>query len=150
MARVALRHDYDAPARAVWEICTDLDALAEVCAPLLRFEGLPSGRIHAGQAIEVGVRLFGVLPPQRYHMEVAALDDSAMTFQSREQGAGVRRWDHALRVVTRGARAGIEEESEIEAGPATPLMAAWARLLYRHRHAGRLGRLARQEQSWRP
>ena len=150
MARVALSHAYDVSAAAVWAVCTDFAALAEVCAPLVAFEGLPSGRIREGQVIEVGVRLFGRLPPRAYRMEVVACDDAAMAFRSRESGAGVRRWDHALRVVPEGAgRSRVEESIEIEAGPATPLFAAWARLLYRHRHRGRL-RLLTGETAWRP
>lgn len=144
MTTIHLTHDYDAPARQVWRICTDFDALAEVCKPLVTFEGLPSGRLTPDLSITVNVRLFGVMPPQAYTMALTAYDDAKMTFASAERGAGVRRWNHTLRVRPVGERgARIEESIDIDAGLMTPLYAAWARKLYRHRHAGRLRLLAR-------
>ncbi|SHI67450.1 SRPBCC family protein [Wenxinia saemankumensis] len=133
--RVALTHRFDAPPARVWASATDLGHLRAVCAGLVAFDDrVPrTGRIRQGDVYVTGVRLFGRLPPQDYRMEVAELDDSAMTFRSEESGAGVRRWTHRLAVLPDGAGARIEESIEIEAGAATPLMALWARLLYRLR-----------------
>ena len=141
---VTLTHDYPHPPAAVWQVATDLDDLAEVCRPLLRFSGLPSGRIRQGQVIEVGVRLFGILPEQPYRMTVVELDDDAMTFRSDENGSGVEYWRHTLSVTADGPGARLTETIEIEAGRATPAFAAWARLLYRRRHPGRLRILDRR------
>ena len=138
MTRVAFTHRYAAPPDAVWEIATDYDAVAQVCAPMLSFEGLPTGQVRAGQVIELRVRLFGVMPPEAYRMEVVACDPVARRFRSREFGVGVRDWVHDLHVLSDGRGSRIEESVEIEAGWKTPLVALWARLLYRHRHRGRL------------
>lgn len=144
MARVAFTHRYVAHPDAVWEIAPDYDALAQVCAPLVRFEGLPAGQVSAGQVIEVRVRLFGLLPPETYRMEVVACDPVGRRFRRREFGAGVRDWVHDLHVLPDGRGSRIEESVEIEAGWKTPLAAQWARILYRHRHRGRT-RLLQEE-----
>ncbi|UWQ16944.1 SRPBCC family protein [Jannaschia sp. M317] len=138
MTKITLTHDYDAPARAVWTVCTDFAALAEVCRPLITFDGLPDGRVRAGQAIEVGVRLFGWLPRQTYRMEVLTCDEHEMFLRSHEFGAGVRQWDHALRVIPQGERgARVTETIDIDAGLMTPAFRFWATTLYSHRHKGR-------------
>ena len=138
MVRLAVTHRYATPPDAVWEIATDYGAVAQVCAPLLSFEGLPDGQVCAGQVIEVRVRLFGLLPPEAYRMEVVACDPIARRFRSREFGMGVRDWIHDLHVLPDGRGSKIEERIEIEAGWKTPLVALWAQLLYRYRHRGRL------------
>ena len=139
--RVSLTHRYDAPPRAVWELATDLDFLAEISP--FPMEGLPKGRIHRGQVIETRVRAFGAARP--YRMEVAEMDEGEMRFASRESGMGARRWDHTLRVVPDGEGARIEESIEVEAGALTPLYALMARRLYARRHAPRLARLSGME-----
>ncbi|GIT91860.1 hypothetical protein JANAI62_23170 [Jannaschia pagri] len=139
MTTLVFRHRFEAPARMVWGICTDFGCLAQVCAPLIRFDDLPAGRVASGQDLTVGVRLVGILPPQPYRMRVVAFDDSAMTLQSEETGAGVRRWAHAITVQPRGAgQCDVTDRLDIDAGLLTPLVATWARIFFRHRHRGRL------------
>ncbi len=145
-ASVTLSHDYPYPACAVWAVATDLDHLKTVTGGVLKFRSLPSGTIFQGQHLCVEVSVFGKLPYQPYEMRVVSLDPAAMTFQSHEVGAGVKSWRHALRVVPDGAGCRIEEQIEIDAGILTPVFAAWARFLYRRRHAPRLRILADQQQ----
>ncbi|WP_052249517.1 SRPBCC family protein [Tateyamaria sp. ANG-S1] len=141
-AQISLSHDYTASAKDVWRVATDFAALAEVCRPLITFEGLPEGRCEAGQHLSVGVRLFGLLPAQDYQMEVVAQDDVAMTLQSAEHGAGVKSWRHHLTVTPTETGARLTDTIDIDAGPLTPLFAWWGRKLYAHRHKGRLRLLA--------
>lgn len=137
-ATVTLSHDYPYPAPEVWAVATDLDHLKTVTEGLLVFRGLPSGEIFQGQHIRVEVSLFGKLPFQPYEMNVVSFDTAGMRFQSHEIGAGVKSWCHTLRVVPTEDGSRIEEQIEIDAGILTPLFAAWARFLYRRRHAPRL------------
>ncbi len=141
---VQLTHVYPYPAERVWAIAVDLDHLKEVTAGLLVFRDLPSGRIHKGQQLRVQVSLFGKLPYQPYEMTVVECDDANRTFRSNEVGAGVKSWQHSLAVVADeeyGCR--IEEQIDIDAGWMTPVFVAWARFLYRRRHAPRLRILER-------
>lgn len=143
--KLSLDHDYPgADPRQLWDVVTSLEALHEVCAPLLVFDNVPrTGRIATGDSFAPNVRLFGKLPPQPYEMTATLVDDAAMHFQSQESGAGVRQWDHHLWVHATDSGAMIHEEITIRAGLMTPLFWLWGRTLYRHRHAPRKRILAR-------
>lgn len=134
MKTIHLTHHYPAPARAVWEIAIDFACLAEVMEGLITFEGLPDGRVQPGQKLEVMVSLFGRLPAQPYHMEVIDFDDAEMVLKSSERGAGVKSWQHTLRVTPTDTGCQMTDTIRIDAGWATPLFALWARYLYRKRH----------------
>lgn len=139
MARVVeLMHDYPYPPEDVWDVATDLGHLTTVVSGLLKFRGLPKGKIFEGQSLHVDVSLFGKLPYQPYEMTVVSLDDQQRTFQSSEIGAGVKSWRHSLKVVETASGSRIEESIEIDAGMMTPVFAAWARFMYRRRHQPRL------------
>ncbi len=140
---VHLTHPYSYPARQVWAVATDLDHLETVTAGLLAFRDLPSGAIYQGQHLTVQVSLFGTLPYQPYEMTVIEFDQDTMMFRSNEVGAGVKSWRHSLDVIAQGeGHCRIEEQIEIDAGVMTPIFAAWARFMYRKRHAPRLRILA--------
>jgi len=144
MRTVTLTHDYPAPPETVWALAIDLDMLQEIMAGVVTFEGLPSGRVHEGQAMTVMVSLFGKLPAQPYHMEVLECDGAAMGWRSSERGAGVKSWRHTLTVGPLATGSRLRDVIEIDAGWLTWAFAAWARFLYRKRHAPRLRLLARQ------
>ncbi len=142
MKTVRLEHEYASPAKDVWALATDLDALGKVMDGIVTFEGLPSGRVYQGQKIAVQVSLFGKLPPQPYFMEVLECDDDAMILRSLETGAGVKSWRHTLTVEPQQSGSRLRDVIEIDAGWMSWLFAAWARFLYRKRHEPRVRMLA--------
>lgn len=141
---ITLIHDYPAPARAVWDIATDMDSYREVMGRLMTFDALPSGAITQGQKVDVRVSLFGITPWQDYAMTVEACDHAAMTFQSDEHGAGIKSWRHHLRVEDTQNGSRLTDTVEVDAGWKTPLFVWWAGVVYRARHKPRLRILARQ------
>lgn len=144
-AVVRQSHSYPQPADLVWQMATDFGHLSEVTRGMVIFRGLPYGRPHPGQLLEVEVWLFGLLPCQPYEMELVDLDEADRRFTSSEKGAGVRRWEHRLQVVETATGARIDESLTIDAGRLAPAFAAGARRLYQRRHRPRLhllGRLA--------
>ena len=144
MRLVRLSHIYDHSPEAVWTVAIDLDCLKEAVRGVLVFEGMPSGAITQGQVLDVTVSMFGLLPAQPYRMEVVAFDASALCFQSNEQGMGVQHWLHSLRIVPHVRGAELIDEIEIEVGWCTPLIAAWARFMYKRRHKPCVEMLKRQ------
>ena len=142
MKTVRLEHEYASPARDVWALATDLDALGEIMDGVVAFEGLPSGRVYQGQKITVQVSLFGKLPPQPYFMEVLECDDEAMILRSLEKGAGVKSWRHTLTVEPQQAGSRLRDVIDIDAGWMSWAFALWARFLYRKRHQPRVRMLA--------
>lgn len=135
---ITLTHSYPYPARAVWEVATDMDAYRDAMSRLITFDDLPPGRISQGQKIDVRVSLFGVMPWQDYSMAVEAMSDDEMWFQSDEHGAGIRSWRHHCSVVDIEGGSQLRDVVEIDAGWRTPLFAWWAGIVYRSRHQPRL------------
>lgn len=143
MQTIHLTHIYNASPKRVWRLATDFDALQQIMTKIIVFEGLPSGRVTAGQQIDVRVSLFGKLPWQPYHMQLVDFDEAGMSFRSSEHGAGVKSWVHTLTVTPHGAGgACLTDHVEIDAPPLTPLFAQWARFLYNYRHKPRQALLA--------
>ena len=140
---VELIHDYPYPAERLWHVVTDFGFLEEVVAGVISFRGLPKGKVALGQKIEVGVSLFGVLPYQPYEMELLALDSQNYTFHSLEKGAGVRAWEHHLKVENTANGSRLVEKIVIDAGLLTPIFKLWATFLYKKRHIPRLDILKR-------
>lgn len=126
-----------APER-LWRLATSYDALGRVMAGLVEFDGLPEGRTRTGQEIHVQVSLFGRLPAQPYTMEVLECDDSRMILRSSERGAGVRSWNHRMKVAPAPGGSRLSDTIEIDAGLMTWAFALWARYLYTARHKPRL------------
>ena len=139
MARtIVLTHHYPYPARAVWDVATDMDAYRDVMGKLITFDSLPSGRVSQGQQIDVRISVFGVMPWQDYAMTVEAMDDAAMWFQSDERGAGIKSWRHHCSVEALDDGCRLTDRVEIDAGWKTPVFALWAKIVYRARHRPRL------------
>lgn len=141
-ATVHVEGDYALTPAELWAQATDYGWLARVCEPLVAFEGLPPGRCHAGQKLDLKVRLFGWMPAQDYEIEIVEYDDAAMRMKSEERGSGVESWQHTITVTAVEAGSRLTDHVEIEAGWRTPAIAAWARFLYRHRHKRRRQLLA--------
>ncbi|OJI94218.1 polyketide cyclase/dehydrase/lipid transport protein [Planktotalea frisia] len=147
MKTVRLSHIYEHTPRDVWRVATDLECLQEAVRGLLSFEGMPKGVIHQGQVVDVKVSMFGILPAQPYRMELIEFDDAEMRFKSNEVGMGVEHWQHSLRIVPHAQGAELHDEIEIEAGWRTPLIAVWARFMYKRRHKPRQKMLLRHSGS---
>ncbi|MWD28844.1 hypothetical protein E0K89_015290 [Aquicoccus sp. SCR17] len=137
MQRVRLEHDYPVSPDRLWQLATDLDALAEVSGGMVQFRGMPSGRVREGQVIDVEVSLLGLFPWRPYRMRVISCDDAARRLVSEEEGMGVELWRHSLSVTGEEGAARLIDEIEIEAGWKTPIVARWARFLYARRDAPR-------------
>ena len=128
-----------APADVVWDAVGTTWLLADVAAPLLtlRAEGgrpLPA-RWPAGEPVRLRLHLFGAVPLGPHEVVVERADDAARVFQTRERGPLLRRWDHRITVEPAGPGAArYTDEVVIDAGRLTPVVAALARVFFRHRH----------------
>lgn len=142
MRTVKVTHSYDVAAERLWALATDYDALIAIAENMVRFDGLPKGRLEEGQEVKTRVSLFGLLPWQPYVIRVLTSDDANMTMISDENGAGVETWRHTLTVTGDDTSSQLTDEIQIEAGWMTPLVAMWAAIMYRKRHKPRLRLLA--------
>lgn len=138
MRTVTTVHDYPVSPDRLWALVTDYDALGTVMRGLMSFDGLPNRRARAGDAFDLRVRLFGILPARPYRIELVQFDDDAMILQSRETGMGVRQWAHRITVTPHQGGARLTDRIDIDAGWKTPIVAAFAHHLLRRRHKPRL------------
>ena len=139
MSIVKVVHDYPVPAETLWAVVTDYDALREIMKGIVDFEGVPTGRAHTGQKMNVMVSLFGKLPKQPYYIEVLECDNARRIMRSSEKGAGVESWLHTLTVEDTPNGSRLIESIEVKAGILTPIFSLWAKYLYNARHGPRLG-----------
>ncbi|MCY6382321.1 SRPBCC family protein [Hoeflea prorocentri] len=138
MTLVTVVNDYPVDADRLWAVATDYDALCEIMKGIVEFEGIPSGRTHTGQKLDVMVSLFGKLPKQPYHMEILECDDERHVLRTSEKGSGVKSWKHTLTVEKTANGSRLTDSIEIDAGLITPLVALWAKYLYSARHKPRM------------
>ena len=139
-------HAYPASADRLFQLVIDLDTLDAVTKPWVQFHHLPSGPVHEGQVIDVALSVFGVFPVRPYRMRVVLCDAQTRRMRSEEDGMGIHRLTHELKVKPGGDGAILYDRVEIDAGWITPLVAAWAWVIYRWRHHIRL-RLLREAQA---
>lgn len=136
MSTVIERTDLDAPADLVWSALSSPAAFVLVANGMIRFPAAERARgpWRDGDVVEGWTFLFGALPWARHHLRVHAIDATSRSRESREHGGLVRRWDHTIVVTPLGERrCRYEDRIEIDAGPLTPAVAAFARVFYRYR-----------------
>ncbi|HEX2089952.1 MAG TPA: hypothetical protein VHI54_08530 [Actinomycetota bacterium] len=137
MKTVHVASVFPAPAGRVWEALQHPASFLYVVRGLFRIPSL-EGRTEPYREGESGsgwIFLFHVIPLHRHHATLESIDHDEMTMKSREHGGVIRSWRHTLRVEPLdNARCRYHDVVEIDAGDLTPLVAAFARLLYRYRH----------------
>lgn len=139
----------DAPPERVWAEVQRPALLAHVARPLVAFEPVDPPAFPARWAerdYRVRVRLFGVVPLGEQVIGIERLPAEGEVRRLRDNGhsALVRRWDHLIAVAPAGpGRTRYTDRVEVEAGPLTPVVAAFARVFYAHRQR-RWARLARR------
>ena len=138
MGKVHVVNEYACTPDQLWAVTKDLDALREMNARMVTMQGLPSGDMYEGQEIEISTSLFGKMKPQDYRIVVTHLSDETREFRSTEHGNGVKSWNHHGRVEATPGGARLVDDIEIDAGWMTPLVVAWAKMLYKARHKPRL------------
>jgi len=126
----------EAPAEAVWAAVKTPAAFRRVTRHVISMPVI-RGRVEPwreGETVTGWVFLFGFIPFSRHQLHVASIDDAARTLTSRERGGLLRRWDHAIIVEPIDDRSCTYRDTvTIEAGPFTPLVAAYAHWFYRVR-----------------
>ena len=136
MAIVDLETVLSAPAPSVWRAVKTPGAFRTVTRGVLTMPVIKhrEDEWREGETVTGWVFLFGVIPFSRHVLHVWRIDDSAMTFSSRESGGLLRRWNHDIIVVaTDDSRCSYRDRIDIDAGIFTPAVVLYARWFYRTR-----------------
>ena len=122
----------------VWDKVQQSDTLVYIARPLIRLapigsDGFPA-RWRENTTIECKLYLLGFVPLGTRRLTFERIDFARREIQTREQDLLVRRWDHHIRVESAGpGSARYSDTIEIEAGPLTAVVWAFAHFFYRYR-----------------
>ena len=137
--------ELEAPPDRVWETLKKVDTLRYISRGLLGFRslGLVPETLRGGEVVRVRLLFFHLVPAWAHEIRIVSVDEEARQIETREHGGGVKTWNHRLTVEPAGGGGSrYTDRIEIEAGPATRLVWAYANLFYRYRQ-WRWRRLAR-------
>ena len=121
-----------------------MDTLRYITRGLLGFRPLAPVPDHvgAGDVIRVRLLFFHLLPGWAHEIRIVSLDQDSRRIDTAEHGGAVKKWNHAITVEPSRGGTRYTDEIDIDAGPLTPLIWAYAHLFYRYRQL-RWRRLAR-------
>lgn len=128
---------YAAEADAVWRAASHWGNLQPVTGRMMRYYGLPTEPMAAGQDVHCETSLFGVARRMPWAVRILECDAARRLYHTIEHGGPVNRWEHVAHVWRDEAGTVMRDVVTIEAGRQTALVARWARLLYAARHAAR-------------
>ena len=124
-----------APADTVWAAVKRPETLVHVTRGFMSFDGPVPTSWAPGEPIVTHPRMFGRIPMSAHTIVVTAVDDERRELRTEEHGGVVRSWRHRIAVVPDGPDAcHYSDAIDIDAGVATPAVAAWAHAFYRWRH----------------
>ncbi len=135
MRTVQVSTRLDAPPELVWAAVTTPQAFVHVAGAMLRYPAAERhhARWQVGDELAGWTFLFRVLPFSRHRLSVRRVDDASRTLVSEEGGGLIRRWAHVITVEAENGRTRYTDRIDIDAGPLTLPVAAYAGLFYRYR-----------------
>jgi hypothetical protein len=136
MRTIHLETTLPASAERVWYAMQSPATFLYVCKGLF---GVPA-LLGRAEPLRVGERgtawlfAFHLVPAYRHTIEVVEVDEAHTTIRTHEHGGLLRAWNHTLHVEPTGDDAcRYTDTLEIDAGPATALVAAVAVGIFRYR-----------------
>lgn len=125
---------YPRDADTVFAEAIDIPAMIHATRGLATYQGLPDGAFQEGQSYQTYVTVWGWMHNPRYQIHVERLDPAYRIMQSREQGRGIRQWDHTLTVDPVDGGAIWTDAIIVDSGLMTGYMVRVGRYLYKYRH----------------
>lgn len=134
------------PAEAAWQLVQRASTLQHVLRGALALQ--PDNPFpvqwREGQSHTMRLWFFHVIPGWRHMLRFCRIDDARREILTSEAGGPVRTWNHLISVEPAGETAcRYSDAIEVRAGLLTPLVALYARLIYRYRQR-RWRKLARR------
>ena len=137
MKTISITNSYEVAPSVLWNLVINYDDLCTIAGRAISFKGLPSGELTQGQAVTATISLLGLLPRQKYSIEITKRDDLNLVLCTAEHGAGLNIWNHTVKVWESCGKSYLVDIVEIEAGWLTLPATLWAKFIYRRRHAPR-------------
>ena len=138
MVTVEISTHLDAPVEKVWDEVNRPQLLMFVAHPILHFEPiepahLPDQWADGDYLFQLRWRKMVPLGKQVVSISRPVMDGTSRRLRDNGHSALAKRWDHLISVEPDGNGTRYTDRIEIDAGIATPVVAAFARRFYSHR-----------------
>jgi hypothetical protein len=133
--RVTRHSIFPASADTVWEILQRRETLGYITRGMMTFEEVDvPDELREGSVARLRVKTLNLPPAMDYEIRFARIDPAALEVVTHEHGGMIKSWIHRITVEPLSAQRCIyTDRIDIDAGPMTPLVWAYAGVFYRVR-----------------
>lgn len=128
---------YPDDARALFERATHFTDLIEATRKISTYNNLPQEQMIEGRCYKTDINVFGLVKYRNWQIRIDKICRNLLTMDTSEFNSSVRVWKHRLQIKpTAGGSVWIDRVT-LDAGAMTPVVARYARYMYKSRHATR-------------
>ena len=111
--------------------------MVEATQAISRYDGLPLVEMEAGKVYRTDITVFGLFRTPDYRIHINRICPATRCMESGESNDRIRSWRHRVQIRPHGTGSIWTDHIIIDAGLLTPVVARYARFMYRHRHTHR-------------
>lgn len=134
---LVVKATYTDSTEALFEKARSFADMMEVSHPVTVYDGLPSELMQPGKTYVTNVTALGFAKSYDYHIRIDEVCPRTMVIETSEWGKGIRHWLHTIEILPGNDGSVWTDRISIDAGLTTPVLALFARHMYRHRHKER-------------
>ncbi|RKT32791.1 hypothetical protein BXY70_2140 [Roseovarius halotolerans] len=138
-ANLFVKATYTADADVLFKCASDFSDLLHATRKISKYRGLPPVPMVEGAQYATDIRLFGLIGCRNYQIRVDRICKHSRLLETVEFCDRIRSWRHRLQVHSTATGSVWVDHVIIDAGIMTPIVARYARFMYRHRHKARNG-----------
>ncbi|MFX0543829.1 hypothetical protein ACEWPM_019320 [Roseovarius sp. S4756] len=128
---------YPEPTETLFEKARNFADMMEVSRPVSIYDGLPAQLMQPGRTYITDVTALGFAKSYDYHIRIDQVCLETKRIETSEWGKGIHHWLHTIHVLPNSNGSIWIDRISINAGLTTPVLALFARHMYRHRHKKR-------------
>ncbi|WGV14979.1 hypothetical protein [Fuscovulum ytuae] len=137
--QVLVAAQYDIAAPALFERARSFGDLIEATRRISNYDGLPESDMEEGAVYKTNIRILGLVNCNDYEIKVNKICRDTLRVETLESNNVVRLWSHHIQIKPTETGSIWVDRVIIDAGRMTPVVARYARFMYRHRHLSRKG-----------
>lgn len=134
---VAAKYDISAP--SLFDRARSFGDLIEATRRISNYDGLPDSEMQEGAIYKTDIRILGLVNCRDYEIRVNKICHDTLRVETLESNNVVKLWSHQIQIKPTDTGAVWVDRVIIDAGRMTPIVARYARFMYRHRHNSRKG-----------
>lgn len=132
-----VKANYAESTETLFEKARSFTDMMEVSRPVSVYEGLPAEMMQPGSTYVTNVTALGFAKSNDYHIRIDRVCPETKSIETSEWGKGIHHWLHTIEILPSNSGSIWIDRISIDAGLTTPLLALFARHMYRHRHKKR-------------